>query len=46
VVPALLLGCAGLLGAGLASTNDAALEHRFGDEIRGRVVGACVSTSS
>jgi predicted MFS family arabinose efflux permease len=39
-----LLVCAGALGANFMSTNNALVQHRITDEIRGRVTGAYVLT--
>ncbi len=39
-----LLVCAGILGASSMSTITALLQHRIGDEIRGRVMGAYMLT--
>lgn len=39
-----LLVCAGILGASYMSTNNALLQHRITDEVRGRVMGAYMLT--
>lgn len=39
-----LLVCAGILGASYMSTNNALLQHRITDDVRGRVMGAYMLT--
>ena len=39
-----LLVCAGLLGSTFMGTNNVLLQHRIGDEVRGRVMGAYLLT--
>ncbi len=39
-----LLVCAGILGASYMTTNNALLQHRITDDVRGRVIGAYMLT--
>ncbi len=39
-----LLFCAGLMGSSFMSTSNVLLQHRIGDEVRGRVMGAYLLT--